>query len=97
MSKESGKMPDSDNVKTNPSIVLREEYENEAMLFNPDTGDTYELNPTGVMIWKRLDGWHTVDQIQREIEEKFENVPDSATQHIKAFILELVKKGFTSA
>ena len=40
----------------NPVAVLREEFEDAAVLFDPDTGEGYGLNPVGVFIWKLLDG-----------------------------------------
>jgi hypothetical protein len=31
--------------------------------FDPDTGNTYGLDPIGVFLWKRLDGKHFVEDI----------------------------------
>ena len=47
----------------NPLIVLREEFDDWAILFDPDSGDAFGLNPIGVHIWKRLDGNHAVKDI----------------------------------
>ena len=47
----------------NPLIVLREEFEDWAILFNPDKGTAFGLNPTGVYIWKFLDGEHSLDDL----------------------------------
>ncbi len=35
--------------------VIREEYDDWAILFNPDTSEAYGLNPISVFIFKRLD------------------------------------------
>jgi SynChlorMet cassette protein ScmD len=81
-------------IIANPNIVLREEFENKAFLYDPDTGDTFPLNPAGVLIWKHLDGNHTVDALIDKIEQHFDNVPESAMGHIRDFIEALSEKGF---
>ena len=52
-------MQDHNKPAANPLIVLREEFEDSAILYNPDSGSTFGLNPLGVFIWKRLDGHHS--------------------------------------
>ena len=79
---------------TNPLIVLREEFDDWAILFDPDTGDGCGLNPVSVFIWKRLDGKHTAQDILRELHENCEDVPENAEQEIKDFIQELEEKGY---
>lgn len=78
----------------NPSIVFREEFDDWALLFDPDSGEAYGLNPVSVFIWKRLDGKHTVDDILTELRENCEEVPDTAGSDIGQFVDELVKRGF---
>ena len=40
----------------NPLVVLREEFDDWAVLFDPDTGNAFGLSPVGVFVWKLLDG-----------------------------------------
>ena len=54
-------MTKDDKPIVNPYVQLREEFDDWAILFNPDTGRGFGLNPTGVYVWKLLDGAHTVD------------------------------------
>jgi hypothetical protein len=42
-------------------VVLREEFDEWAVLYNPDTADAVGINPVGVAIWKLLDGIHITD------------------------------------
>jgi SynChlorMet cassette protein ScmD len=42
----------------NQLIVLRED--DWAVLFDPETGNAFGLNPVAVFIWKLLDGKHTM-------------------------------------
>jgi SynChlorMet cassette protein ScmD len=77
----------------NPLIVLREEFDDWAILFDPDTGKGMGLNPTGVFIWKLLDGSHTLNDILEKLRGECENVPEDAGNEIKAFIQELTGRG----
>ncbi len=77
----------------NPSIILREEFDDCGVLFDPDTADAYALNPIGVFCWKRLDGEHGSLEIVAELSEVCDDVPPEAEQDIEAFCQELAAKG----
>ena len=54
-------MPDNDKLIANPVLVLREEFDDWAILFDPDSGDAHALNPAWcgrLLIRRRLDGAH---------------------------------------
>lgn len=87
-------MKENDKPITNPLLVLREEFDDWAILFDPDTGDGFGLNPVSVFIWKCLDGKHTLQDILKEIHKSCEDVPENAEQEIKAFVDELVGMGY---
>ncbi len=81
-------------LTANPLLVLREEFDDWAVLFDPDTGDAFGLNPVSVFVWKRLDGKHTTQDILKELREESEDVPENAGQEIEDFIKELVENGY---
>jgi SynChlorMet cassette protein ScmD len=83
----------NDRVKANPSVVLREEFDDWAILFNPDSGVIFSLNPMGVYIWKCFDGNHTIRDILENLRNDCEDVPDDAETHLKDFISDLIEKG----
>lgn len=78
----------------NPVAVLREEFDDWAVLFNPDTGRAVGINPVGVAVWKLLDGQRTLTDVVAEIGQRFSDVPDAAAEHIEAFVSELAQGGF---
>lgn len=86
-------MADIDQPIANPLIVLREEFDDWAILFDPDSGQAFGLNPMGVFVWKRLDGRHTDRAIVEELRESCESLPEEAEQHVRDFIRELVERG----
>ena len=78
----------------NPNVVLREEFDDWAVLFNPDTADAIGTNPVGVAVWKRLDGTRSLADIVSEIKNSFEDTPDAAFKEIAAFVNRLAESGF---
>lgn len=79
--------------RINPEIVLRQESDDWALLFDPDTGAVFGLHPVSVLIWKLLDGRHTVDEILDRVRGRFIDVPDDSANHIREFIEDLVARG----
>jgi len=41
---------------SNPMVVFREEFDDWAILFDPETGKAFGVNPIGTEIWNKLDG-----------------------------------------
>ena len=77
----------------NPAIVLREEFDDWAILFDPDTGDAFGMNPVSVFIWKRLDGKRTTAELLAELKSDCDNVPEDAREHVREFVDDLVSRG----
>jgi len=87
-------MNQTDRPIANPIVVLREEFDDWAVLFNPDTADAMGTNPIGVAVWKRMDGKRSIEDIVSEIKNSFEDTPDTAFKEIYAFVDTLAEKGF---
>ena len=78
----------------NPLVVLREEFDDWAVLFNPDSANAIGINPVGVSVWKAIDGQRDILKIVSEIKKEFSEVPQTAAGDISAFIGELHRNGF---
>jgi SynChlorMet cassette protein ScmD len=79
--------------RANPLVVLREEFDDWAVLFDPDAGQGFGLNPTGVYVWKLLDGKHSVDDMLEALHRDADGVPQEAGEHIVTFLEELTEHG----
>jgi SynChlorMet cassette protein ScmD len=86
-------MSEKNNPIANPSVVLREEFDDWAILFDPDTGNAFGLNPTAAFVWKLLDGSHSVQDIVHRVRKHAQDVPEEAESHIDEFVSSLVKEG----
>ena len=84
---------DKDKPVVNPTIILREEFDDWAVLFDPDKGEGFAVDPVGVFIWKRLDGKHSVKDIVEALRKECLDAPAEADEHCKKFIGELVDSG----
>ena len=85
----------TDKPLANPLIVLRKDFEDDdwAILFDPDKGDAYGLNPMSTFIWQHLDGKHSVADILKEVQVHYHEVPEEAEAQIREFIDQLMSKG----
>ena len=73
---------------------MREEFDDWAVLFNPDTADAVGINPVGVVVWKLVDGLRGLDEILDQVQKQFAEVPDAAAAEVSAFIDDLEARGF---
>jgi hypothetical protein len=79
----------------NPDVVLREEDEDGALLFNPDTNQIRVLNTTGLFVWKLCDGGHDLTSIVAAMKEHFDQVPeDEVTGQVAEYVDEMAAAGF---
>ena len=77
-----------------PEAVLREEFDDWAVLFQPETGEAVGVSPVGVAIWKLLDGQRSLAEIAAEIEAACEDAPDTVLEDTVAFVADLERRLF---
>nr|WP_319538597.1 PqqD family peptide modification chaperone [uncultured Methanospirillum sp.] len=77
-----------------PQISLREEYDDWAFLYNPDTRATVGLTPSGVTVWKCLIEKKDLAGIKKALSEEFGDLPDDLETDIRAFLDQVVDLGF---
>ena len=84
-------------LKANPDMVLREEFDDAGILFDPETGKCVGLSPVAVFIWKKLDGTLTKSEILHQLDVECEGgIPEEASEHYDEFIGLLQEKGYLS-
>ena len=77
----------------NQVVVLREEFDDWAVLYNPDNAQAVGTNPIGVEIWKNLDGKRSVEDIVAGIKKEYNNVSENVDTDIQTFIQKLLEHG----
>jgi hypothetical protein len=78
----------------NPGALFSEEFDGWGVLFSQDSCATLALNPTGVMLWKLIDGKRSFREIVDEFTRPFGDAPDSVTNDVRAMMDTLVEDGF---
>lgn len=80
-------------IVVNPEVVLREEFDDWAVLFNPENGEGYGINPVSVAIWKELDGKKSVKDAIDAVIAQCDDVPAEAVDESLVFIESLLERG----
>ena len=83
-----------DKPVTNPVVVLREEFDDWAVLFNPDTAGAVGINPVGVAVWKLMDGERNLKEIVVHVKDQFDDVPETVDEELTDFVENLAESGF---
>lgn len=93
MTQSIGTFPPGARLIANPMMVLREEDDSAAILFDPDTGAVRVLNMTAVAIWKLLDGTRTFDQLLVALADEFNGMDADAEQQVMRLLNSLAEIG----
>jgi len=72
-------MKPADRPIASPDVVLREEFDDWAVLFHPLTGEAIGTSPAGVAIWKLLDGVRTLEEVAKAVQAQCEDAPEVDT------------------
>ena len=90
-----GKSTRADKFIRNPDVVLHEEDEDGALVFNPDNDQVKVLNRTGFFIWNLCDGRHDLESMLFALENSYRGTDDhQVSQQVASFIDEMVTSGF---
>jgi len=93
---EKSQMEPTDRVIANPVAVLREEFDDWAILYNPDSAEAVGLNPTAVVVWRLIDGRRTVAEIIAATIEGFSQVPAAADEELRELLAGFLERGFVA-
>ena len=86
-------MTGKETVTVNSSVVLREEFDDWAILFDPDTNICLGINPVGVYIWRRLEEGLAITEIISSLKRDCNDVPPDVAGHVRDFIDSLISRG----
>ena len=79
----------------NPAVLARKIVDDELVLVNADNATSLALtNQTAVTVWERVDGKNTIQDIIKEVEHQFQDVPQTVSNDVLDFIDLLTQDGF---
>lgn len=84
-------------MKVNPLIIFREDFENSAVLFNPEDGKILGLNRTGAFIWQALEkGMSEAEIVDALTEACSGKVPENISGDVHTFLARLKERGLAA-
>lgn len=81
-------------MKINPLVIYREEFDKSAVLFRPDTGESFMLNRTASFIWKQLEKGASAEEVRSALSDVCGTLPPGADREIEDFLAKLLEKGY---
>lgn len=84
----------AERLVANPVVVLRQEFDDWAVLYNPDSGRAIGINPTAVAVWKAVDGRRSAPEIAEAVTARYHGVPEGAADEVEALLAQFVDEGF---
>ena len=86
---------DLNRYMKNPDVVVREEDEDGALIYSPDTDQIRVLNPTGFFIYQLCDGSNDLNGIILAVKNTFKDVPDDqVSSQVGEYIDDMLNSGF---
>jgi hypothetical protein len=81
------------NLRINPNVVFREDFDDIAVIFNPESGKSFSLNRTGAISWKALRDNKSKGQVLAEFKRNCYDIPADVEEHLSEFISALLDNG----
>ena len=86
----------TDRLVRSPEAVLRDDFEDAAVLFHPHTAEALALSAVGVAIWKALDGRRTLGQVAAKVAAECDAPPEAVLEDTIAFAAHLHRRLFVT-
>jgi PqqD family protein of HPr-rel-A system len=68
------------------------ELDNEALIYDPETGDTHRLNETALLIWRLCDGGNDIEMIADRLADNYDVELDDAVGHVERLLAEFEER-----
>lgn len=78
--------------KRNENITWKE-FGTESILLDLKSGDFFDVNDVGLMIWQQADGQRTVKEIIQTLTASFDASDDEMIADVREFLRELMNNG----
>jgi len=86
-------MLDKEKLIANPAVVFRDDFDDFAILFNPETGLAFGLNPVGALIWDLLHNELTLPDLINQVHETCYDVSNNVQEQVNEFVEAMISNG----
>jgi SynChlorMet cassette protein ScmC len=84
----------TDRPSPDSKVVLRANFNDYVLLFQPLFADVIGLSPIALETWRLLDGQLTVAEVVDLVRTSFDGAPENVSEDVVAFLSELIRRGF---
>lgn len=81
-------------MQINSNIIFRKEFDGSALLFDPESGETFGLNRTSAFLWEKFASGMSEAEAINALKNACQNMPASAEKDLNGFIEQLKAKKF---
>ncbi len=79
----------------NPSVKsIITETEGKGVVLFPEEGLLFQLNETGLFVYKRLKAGYSIKEIAHQLTEEYEVDEEKALEDVKDFVISMKDKGY---
>jgi antirestriction protein ArdC len=79
----------------NPDVIVKEEDEDGALAFNPDTDKIIVLNHTAHFILEQCNGLNDMQNIVQAVKDNFDDVPEkNMSSQVEEYVEKMLSSGF---
>ena len=86
-------MLDKEKLIANPAVVFRDDFDDFAILFNPETGLAFGINPVGALIWDLLHNGLTLYDLIDQVQKTCYDVSDNVHEQVNEFVETMISNG----
>ena len=86
-------MLDKEKLIANPAVVFRDDFDDFSILFNPETGLAFGLNPVGALIWDLLHNELTLYDLIDQVHKTCYDVSDNVNEQVSEFVEAMISNG----
>ncbi len=85
-------MINESNIYQRSENCFLEEMDDEILLYNPSNNITLHLNESSALVWKMLDGQHSIGTLIAVLQEQYPDAKDQIQIDVTELIEQLVKE-----
>lgn len=83
-------------MKLNPLVLMRKEFDDTGIVFDPENNKAMTLNPVGAVIWEAIEKGLPREKIVETVTAQFSVAQETAEKDLAAFLETLKAKGLLS-
>ena len=69
-----------------PDVVFRDDFDDDSVLFHPETDKAFRINSTGALVWKSLERGASVEEVIEDVRMSTTGEHSSLEEDVRSFM-----------